>query len=368
MRINVAHVEVGPEERQLVDRALSSGALAQGQLVRELEAQFGTLSGAASCIATSSGTTALQLALEVAGVGPGVEVITSPFTFVATLNAILSRGAVARLVDIDPVTFNVRLDLVEAAITPATKALMPVHLYGLPADMEGFIELAQTHGLRLVEDAAQAHLATTLGYRVGTFDLGCFSLYATKNMTSGEGGLITSARPEDEALLRALRNQGMQERYEYVAIGYNYRLTDIAAAIGLGQLGRLQGAMERRRHNAEYLTEALHGLPGIVPPSVPAGYEHVWHQYTIRVTPEAPVSREELARQLAERGIGTGVYYPKALVDYPIFHDHPNVRWDDISAAQAAAREVLSLPVHPHLTRDDLDAIAAGIRGAVGAR
>lgn len=368
MRINVAHVEVGPEERELLFRTLDNGALAQGRLVRELEVQFGSLSGAASCIATSSGTTALQLALEAAGVGPGDEVITSPFTFVATLNSILSRGARARLVDINPATFNLRADLVAAAITPATKVLMPVHLYGLPADMVELIGVARDHGLRVVEDAAQAHLATVMGYRVGTYDLGCFSLYATKNMTSGEGGLITAARSENDALLRALRNQGMQGRYEYVTVGYNYRLTDIAAAIALGQLQRLQGAIERRRENAAFLTEALSGVPGIVPPTVPEGYEHVWHQYTIRVTPEAPISRDQLASQLADKGIGTGIYYPKALVDYPIFHDHSGVAWDDVSEARAAALEVLSLPVHPRLSPADLEDIARSIRGALGVR
>lgn len=366
MRVSVAHVEVGSEERRLVDQALTSGSLAQGKLVQELEAQFTELSGSTASVATSSGTTSLQLALEVAGVGPGDEVITSPFTFVATLNAILSRGAIARLVDIDPGTFNMRPDLVEATITSATKALMPVHLYGLPADMDSFTRLCASRGLRLVEDAAQAHLATANGYRVGTFDLGCFSLYATKNMTAGEGGLITVSRPEDADLLRALRNQGMRDRYEYVAIGYNYRLTDVAAAIGLGQLQRLQESMERRRRNADFLTEALHDIPGIATPVVPAGYGPVWHQYTIRVQPGAALTRNQLAARLAELGIGTGVYYPKALVDYPIFRDHPRVLWDDVSVARTAAAEVLSLPVHPYLDQEDLDAIASGVREALG--
>jgi dTDP-4-amino-4,6-dideoxygalactose transaminase len=225
MRIAISQVSIGAEERELVEKVLLSGNLAQGKLVAELEARFADLAQAAHVVATSSGTTALQLALEVAGVGPGDEVVTSPFTFVATLNAILGRGAVARLVDIDPVTFNVVPELVEAALGARTKALMPVHLYGLPADMGRIGSLAHQYGLRVVEDAAQAHLATQGDYHVGTEDLGCFSLYATKNLPAGEGGLVTARDEADADRLRVLRNQGMRARYEYVAVGYNYRLT-----------------------------------------------------------------------------------------------------------------------------------------------
>lgn len=368
MRIEVTPVTVSTDARHYLDQVLDSGALVQGRIVDMLERTFCAMSGAAHCIATSSGTSALQLALEAARVGPGDEVITSPFTFAATLNAILSRGAIARLVDIDPKTFNARPDLAESAINPATKALMPVHLYGLAADMQAFCQMARRYRLRLVEDAAQAHLATAKGYSVGTLDLGCFSLYATKNLMAGEGGLVTASRTSDAAFLRVLRNQGMQDRYDYVAVGYNYRLTDLAAALAVGQLTRLRQATDQRRKNANFLTQALHGLPGIVLPAAPEGYEHVWHQYTIRVTAEAPLSRDDLAHHLAVAGIGTAVYYPKTLVDYPVFRDHPHVRWDGVEEARAAAREVLALPVHPYLSQSDLDELASTIRAVMGVR
>jgi dTDP-4-amino-4,6-dideoxygalactose transaminase len=364
MRIAISQVSIGAEERELVEKVLLSGNLAQGKLVAELEARFADLAQAAHVVATSSGTTALQLALEVAGVGPGDEVVTSPFTFVATLNAILGRGAVARLVDIDPVTFNVVPELVEAALGARTKALMPVHLYGLPADMERIGSLAHQYGLRVVEDAAQAHLATQGDYHVGTQDLGCFSLYATKNLPAGEGGLVTARDEADADLLRVLRNQGMRARYEYVAVGYNYRLTDLASAVALGQLTRIAHIMDARRRNAEFLTSALQHIPGLITPQVPSGYTHVWHQYTVRVTAEAPLTRDQLGTALDAKGIGTGVYYPKVLVDHPIFAEHPSVLADELPVARQLATEVISLPVHQGLSLVDLGRIATAVRAS----
>jgi dTDP-4-amino-4,6-dideoxygalactose transaminase len=364
MRIAISQVSIGAEERELVERVLLSGNLAQGKFVAELEARFADLAQAAHVVATSSGTTALQLALEVAGVGPGDEVVTSPFTFVATLNAILGRGAVARLVDIDPVTFNVVPELVEAALGARTKALMPVHLYGLPADMGRIGSLAHQYGLRVVEDAAQAHLATQGDYHVGTEDLGCFSLYATKNLPAGEGGLVTARDEADADRLRVLRNQGMRARYEYVAVGYNYRLTDLAAAVALGQLTRIAQIMDARRRNAEFLTSALQHIPGLITPQVPSGYTHVWHQYTVRVTAEAPLTRDQLGTALDAKGIGTGVYYPKVLVDHPIFAEHPGVLADELPVARQLATEVISLPVHQGLSLVDLGRIATAVRAS----
>ncbi|HVD03104.1 MAG TPA: DegT/DnrJ/EryC1/StrS family aminotransferase [Candidatus Dormibacteraeota bacterium] len=366
MRINVSHVRVGEAERRRLTEALDSGNLAQGRLVAELEAEFAARSGSAFAVATSSGTTALQLALEVAGVGPGDEVITSPFTFVATMNSILTRGAVAHLVDIDETTFNLRPDLVSYVVGPATKAVMPVHLYGLPADMESFGLMKQRTGIRMVEDAAQAHLATQGEYRVGTMDLGCFSLYATKNLTSGEGGLVTGADPKDEESLRVLRNQGMRGRYEYVSIGYNYRLTDLAAAIGLGQLERIDETMAARERNASLLNAGLEGIEGLVTPQVPSGYRHAWHQYTIRLTVDARLNRDELAAELGRQGIGSGVYYPNVLVDYPVFAEHPNVRVEDLSTARRVATEVLSLPVHQGLSSGEVTEVVEVVRAALG--
>ncbi|HUY25066.1 MAG TPA: DegT/DnrJ/EryC1/StrS family aminotransferase, partial [Candidatus Saccharimonadales bacterium] len=308
----------------------------------------------------------LQLALEVAGVGPGDEVITSPFTFSATLNAILSCGAIAHLVDFDEDTFNLRPELASEAVTPKTKAIMPVHLYGLPADMARLVPLMESSGVRIVEDAAQAHLATQGAYRVGTMDLGCFSLYATKNLTSAEGGLVTGSNPEDEDRLRMLRNQGMRGRYEYAAVGYNYCLTELAAAIGLGQLERIDQTMATRDRNAALLTEGLRGIPGLVTPVVPPGYRHVWHQYTIRVTREARLTRDELAAALGASGIGSGIYYPKVLVDYPVYAEHPDVWVGDLSTARRVAAEVLSLPVHPGLSTANVTEVTERVRAALG--
>ncbi|HUY09703.1 MAG TPA: DegT/DnrJ/EryC1/StrS family aminotransferase [Candidatus Dormibacteraeota bacterium] len=365
MRINVSQVYVGSEERVLLGDALSSGGLVQGRLVAELEARFGDLARAHHVVATSSGTTALQLALEVAGVGPGDEVVTSPFTFVATLNAILVRGAIARLVDIDPDTFNVDPDLMDDAVSSRTKALMPVHLYGLPADMERIGQIADRRGLRLVEDAAQAHFSKQGGYHVGTRDLGCFSLYATKNLAAGEGGLITAMQDVDDDSLRVLRNQGMRSRYEYVTVGYNFRLTDMAAALALGQLSRIDDTMAIRSRNAEFLTSALADLDGLITPTIPQGYKHVWHQYTVRLTPDARVTRDELAAELDSRDIGSGIYYPKILPDHAVFGNHPGVQFGDLSVARRIASEVLSLPVHQGLTLSDLERIASAVRSIV---
>lgn len=368
MHINISDVSISSEEHALVSQVLQSGNLAQGRIVAELETKFGDLVGAKHVVATSSGTTALQLALEVAGVGPGDEVITSPFTFVATLNSILTRGAIARLVDIDPVTFNVRPDLVEGAISDKTKAIMPVHLYGLLADMDRIRHIAEKHNLRVVEDAAQAHFATQGGYSAGTLDLGCFSLYATKNLSAGEGGLITVQNAADSDRLRVLRNQGMRNRYEYVAVGYNYRLTDLAAALALAQLPRLSDVITARRRNAAFLTSALRDLPGVVAPSVPTGYAHVWHQYTLRLSQEAPLTRGELADVLAAHGVGTGIYYPKILPDHRVFAEHPNVIAGNLPDARRVASEVISLPVHQGLSDTDLHQIADAVTGAFKGR
>ncbi len=361
MPIAISQVQIGVEERALIEEALSSGHLAQGRLVAMFESQFAAVSGAPFAVATSSGTSALQLALEVAGVGPGDEVITTPFTFVATINAILSRGATARLVDIDPTTFNLRADLANDAVNTKTKAIVPVHLYGLPADMATMKGIHERTGVRIVEDAAQAHLSSQGDYQVGTLDLGCFSLYATKNVAAGEGGVVTGARPEDEERLRILRNQGMKGRYEYVALGYNYRLNELAAAIALGQLKRLTENMALRQRNALFLTEALQDIPGLITPTTPPGFRHVWHQYTIRVTPDARQSRDSLVTALTAAGVGTGVYYPHVLTDYPPFAQNPLVKTEGIPEARRAAEEVLSLPVHAGLTEGDLTTIADAV-------
>jgi len=363
--IAISSVEMGEEEEALALEVLRSGRLAQGPMVERLEAEFRALAGTAHAVAVSSGTAALVAALEGLGVGPGDEVLTSPFTFVATLNAILEAGAVATFVDVaDDLTIPAAS--VAAEIGPATRAVMPVHLYGLPADIADITSAAEQRGVPVVEDASQAHGASVDGRPVGSFGVGCFSLYATKNVTAGEGGVITC---DDAALadrLRLLRNQGMSERYCYEIAGHNYRLTELQAAIALPQLSRLADRTERRRANAAMLDSGLDGIPGLVRPVVPTGRTHVWHQYTVRITADACVTRDELARQLSARGIETGIYYPRVVFDYACYRDHPRVRVADVPNARDAAREVLSLPVHPGLSVADLTQIIAAVQELLG--
>lgn len=364
-RIRVSEVRIGSDEERLVLEVLRSGHLAQGPVVERLEEHFRSLTGTSHAVALNSGTTALVATLQSIGIEPGDEVVTSPFTFVATLNAILQAGAVARFADIGP-DFNVLPDSVDALIGPRTRALLPVHLYGQPADMTSIEEIATRHGLTIVEDAAQAVGARVGTRRVGSFGVGCFSLYATKNITSGEGGMVTT---DDESLadrLRVLRNQGMRARYEYVSVGHNYRLTDLQAAVAVGQVSHLEDWTRARQRNALALTAAIEGTPGLLTPITHADREHVYHQYTLRVTDEALMTRDEAAHSLGELGIETGIYYPRAVFDYPTFREHPRVANDPCPNAHQAAGEVLSLPVHPHLEPGDLDLIIESVLKTFG--
>ena len=364
--ISLYAVHVDEEAEQLVLDVLRSGRIAQGPMVERLEAGFATLCGVAHAIAVTNGTVALVAALQALGIGPGDEVVTSPFTFAATLNAILECGAVARFADIDPRTFTVDPAAVADAITPRTRVLMPVHLYGQAADMARIAAIAADRGLALVEDAAQAHGATIGGRAAGSFGLGSFSLYATKNVTSGEGGMLTTDDPRLADTLRVLRNEGMRERYQYERVGHNYRLTDVQAAIAIPQLAHLAESNERRRVNAARLDEGLSGLPGLITPAVARGHTHVFHQYTVRVTGDSRLDRNELACRLAENGIETGVYYPRVVHDYECYRGHPGVVVTPVPEAARAAREVLSLPVHPRLSADDVDRVVGVIRRALG--
>lgn len=359
--INVSEPEVGPEEEALVLEVLRSRQLAQGPMVERLEERFRSLTGTSHAIAVSSGTTALIAALQALDVGPGDEVITSPFTFVATLNAVLSVGATPVFVDIDE-DFVLNPDRVMDAWSERTRVVMPVHLYGLPADMTRIAPWAEERGVHIVEDAAQAHGACVGGRPVGSFGIGCFSLYATKNVTTGEGGVITT---DDDAVahrLRLLRNQGMQARYQYELAGFNYRLTDLQAAVGLPQLDRLRHRTQQRRANAEALTAGLRDLRALHLPSTPAGREHVFHQYTVRVKDGSGIGRDELAERLRERGVGSGVYYPRPVYDYACYRSHPLVTAGAMPMAEAAGRCVLSLPVHPMLSDDNLHQIIRAVR------
>jgi dTDP-4-amino-4,6-dideoxygalactose transaminase len=359
--IPVTVVDVSESEPYVLE-VLRSGALAQGRMVLRFEEAFAALCGVRHAVAVNSGTTALVAALEVLDLQPGDEVLTSPFTFVATLNAILEAGAVARFVDVRAEDFCVDPDALAAAVGPRTRVLMPVHLYGQTADMDPVLKLAADHGLALVEDAAQAHGATHAGRAAGSFGLGCFSFYATKNITTAEGGAVTT---DDDALadrLRLLRNQGMRERYVYETAGHNYRMTDLHAAVGIPQLANVAGLIERRRANARALTEGLTGVPGLRLPAELPLRGHVWHQYTILVEDDAALTRDELAAGLDRFGVGCGIYYPKLVTDYACYREHPQVVPGDTPVAARVARQCLSLPVHPSLTEDQLGTVVSAVR------
>lgn len=361
--IPVAKPCIGQEELEAVRRVLESGILAHGPEVEAFEREFAEYVGADYAVAVANGTAALDLILKAYGVGEGDEVITTPFSFIATANAILYQKAKPVFGDIDPETYNLNPDTVLELITPRTKAIIVVHLYGHPADMKAFREIAEDHKLVLVEDAAQAHGALYEGRKVGSLgDAAAFSFYATKNMTTGEGGMVVTNDRRVAEKVRMLRDHGQAEKYLHVELGYNLRMTSIAAAIGRVQLRKLDRLNEARRGNAELLNSMLAGIPGLRTPVEKPWARHVYHQYVVRVTGEFPLSRDELARKLREAGVGTAVHYPRTIPDQPLYQklgiDCPK----GCPEARKAAREVLSLPVHPCLTREELEYIAETIR------
>jgi perosamine synthetase len=343
---------IGDEERAAVDAVLASGMLAQGAEVATFEQEFSdVLLDGRAVVAVNSGTAGQHLGLLASGVGPGDEVIVPSFTFAATANSVALTGATPVFADIEPNHFCLDPADVASRITERTVGIMPVHLYGHPADMNGFEELAAKHGLALYEDAAQAHGASLDGRKVGTFGrFAMFSLYPTKNMTSGEGGMVSTGDAGVERMLRLLRNQGMEKQYENEVVGFNARMTNIHAAIGRVQLTKVLGWTEARRRNAAFLDAELEG---VVTPAVAAGAEHVYHQYTIRV----PEDRDGFATALREQyRIGSGVYYPIPNHRLPSFGLEI-----DLPETERAAREVLSLPVHPSLSEGDLERVVAAV-------
>lgn len=357
--IPIAKPQIGEEEKRAVLEVLDSGGIAQGPRVKAFEEAFAGMCGVPHAIATSSGTTALHTALLAAGIGPGDEVITSAFTFIASANSILYVGAHPVFVDILPDSFNINVGLIEAAITPRTRAILPVHLFGCPCDMDPLMALAVKYQLAVIEDACQSHGAEYKGRKVGSFGLGAFSFYPTKNMTSGEGGMITTGDTATDERCRMIRQHGMRKRYFHEELGYNFRMTDIHAAIGLVQLRRLAQYNESRRANAKFLSDHL---KGVIVPRIPDGCTHVFHQYTIRVPGEI---RDALRAFLQEKGIGSEVYYP-----VPIHKQDYYVRKlgyaIDLPETERASREVLSLPVHPALRPKDLETIVETVNTFVG--
>ena len=357
--IPIAKPLMGEEEKQGVLEVLDSGMLAQGPRVKALEEAFADYCGVRHAVATSSGTTALHLTLLAHGIGEGDEVITSPFTFVSSANTILFTGAKPVFVDIDPRTFNIDASQIGSAVTARTRAIMPIHLFGLTADMGTIVELAEAHDLIIIEDACQAHGAEYRGKRAGSFGTGCFSFYPTKNMTAAEGGMITTDDDEIAEACRVMRQHGMRRRYYHDQLGYNYRMTDVHAAIGLAQLQKLERFNEARMANAAYLTDRLEG---VVTPLVPDGYGHVFHQYTVRV----PGGRRDALREaLTDQGIGSAIYYPVPVHRQQVYQEPGYAQ--AYPESERAAEEVLSLPVHPAVGREDLDAVVTAVNEFVEA-
>lgn len=343
---------IGDEEREAVDRVMRSGMLAQGPEVAAFESEFAEHFGLGrACVAVNSGTSGLHLGLLAAGVGAGDEVIVPSFTFAATANSVALTGATPVFADIDPATFCLDPRDVEARITPRTVGVMPVHLYGHPADMTALRRLAEDRRIQLFEDAAQAHGASLDGTPVGAFGaFAMFSLYPTKNMTAGEGGMVSAATEEIERLLRLYRNQGMQRQYENEVVGFNNRMTDIHAAIGRVQLTKVDTWTRQRQENAAFLSA---NLDGVLAPHVAPGAVHVYHQYTVRV----PDDRDGMAHALREEhGIGSGMFYP-----IPNHRLAPFQSSADLPETERAAQQCLSLPVHPSVSAGDLERIVHAV-------
>jgi dTDP-4-amino-4,6-dideoxygalactose transaminase len=355
-----ARPEVGPEEAAAVAEVLSSGMIVQGRRVAELEERWAEFCGVKHAIAVSNGTVALMCIYAGLGLEPGDEVITVSHTFNATVSSILYTGATPVFVDIEPDTYLIDAARIEAKITPRTRAISPVHLFGLVADMDMINAIADRHGLTVVEDACQAHGATFRGRRAGSFGHGAFSLYGTKNMTTGEGGFITTNDDGLADFLRLYRSQGMRQRYHHEILGFNFRMTDIGAAIGLVQFAKLERNTAKRQELAQRYDDAFGDLP-IGLPVTPEGRTHVFHQYTIDVGPD----RDAIVDELRELGVGTGIYYPipvhrQAYVMERGLHA-------DLPVTDTVSERTLSLPMYPGLTDEEqatvIDAVRRSIEG-----
>lgn len=374
--IPISKPQIGDEEKRLVMQVLDSGMLVQGPRVAELEQRWAEACQTKHAIAISNGTAALHTALLAHGIGPGDEVITVAFTFIASVNSIIYCGARPVFADIDPITFNIDPDTIEALITPRTKAIMPVHLYGHPADMQRIMAIAQKYGLAVIEDSAQAIGASYDDKPAGSFGTGCFSLYATKNVMSAEGGMITTSDDAIAKRCRLIRAHGMEKRYYHDMLGFNFRMSDLHAAIGLAQLSRLEAITQQRKANAEFMNANINN-PRLVLPSggnlkkieneklegeqsnssfsmLNSKFSHAWHQYTVRV--QNGLDRDAAVAKLTAAGIGTGVFYPVPA------HQQKHIRemgFGDVTlpVTEQLAKEVFSLPVHPALSPSDLEEI-----------
>ncbi len=358
--IKIASPLISEKGKANVIEVLESGMLASGSWVTEFEEKFSNYVGTDFAVATSSGTTALHVALLAVGIKEGDIVLTTPFTFIASANSILFCGAKPVFVDIEPKTFNLDPAKLEASLEqyPKAKAVMVVHLYGLACDMPAICEIARKHNLLVIEDCAQAHGAAINRRKVGTFgDVAAFSFYPTKNMTTGEGGIVVTNQKEVAERCKKLINHGRSGRFTHDSLGYNYRMTNIAAAIGLAQLERLDKFNEKRIANASYLSNHLNTLEYVTVPFAPPDFLHVFHQYTVKVPSD---KRAELIKWLEEHDVDSAIIYPYPLHKQPLY---ANLGYDKehYPMAEEASEEVLSIPVHPRLTQQDLETIVSTI-------
>jgi dTDP-4-amino-4,6-dideoxygalactose transaminase len=350
---------IGLEEKIAVWRQLSSGNLAQGAKVEEFERKFADWSGCKNVVAVNSGTSALHIGNLALGIGPGDEVIVPSFTFAASANSIALTGAAPIFCDVDPVYFTLDVREARSLITEKTKAIMVVHLYGQMADMVAVNKLAKEFNLLIIEDAAQAHGASLNGTPAGAWgNFGAFSFYPTKNMTTGEGGALTTGSEDTYRYAKLLRNQGMAEKYKNEIVGLNNRMTELEAVIGLAQLKKVAGFNSRRIRNAHILSEMLAGLRGLKIPEVRPGSKHVFHQYTILVEHE----RDELSEQLLHLGIQSATYYPTPVHRLPAFRMEA-----DLPITEMLASSCLSLPIHPSLSRSKVERVGVAVRKVLGA-
>jgi perosamine synthetase len=362
--IPVSKPLIEEEEINAVVDVLKSGMIAQGSKTAELENMFANLCKTKHAIAFSNGTTAIHSAIVALGIKEGDEVITVPFTFVATANPVLMERGKVVFVDISKDDFCIDPNKVEEKITQNTKAIIPVDLFGQIYRYKEIKEIADKHNLKILEDACQAIGATQNGLTAGKLgDVAAFSLYATKNIATGEGGMLTTDDDEIARLVKMYRHHGQDEavRYEYLALGHNYRMTDIAAAIGVEQMKKIDRIVDTRVRNAQLYDEGLTKVKGIVIPKVMENNTHVYHQYTIRVTDEFGHSRDDLMAYLRENEIGSGVYYPKPLH----LHEHfrkMGYKEGDFPVAEQMAKEVLSLPVNPFVTEEDVEMVVEKIK------
>lgn len=354
--IPIADPVMGANEKERVREVMDSGMLAGGKEVDAFESEFSAFCGSEEAVATSNGTTALHAAFEALDLSDDARVVTTPFSFIASANAIRFAGAKPIFADIDPRTFNLDPDAVTQRIKQANgsvEAILAVHLYGNPAPMTELQEIADQYDLYLVEDAAQAHGAQHQGKMIGSIgDVACFSFYPTKNMTTGEGGMVTTDNSEVADRVAQFVNHGRDEKYEHTVVGHNFRMTNLAAAIGREQLEKLPNYTKIRRRNASVLDEKLSHTPIETPYEHPDN-THVYHQYTVRTQ-----RRDELKSYLHDYGIGTGIYYPKSIHQQLAYGE-----WNtEAPEAERAATEVLSLPVHPQVSVEQAEAIGDHIR------